>query len=416
MNPANPKPTRDSGRLSRVEWIALISLACAQCINILDFMIVMPLGPRYRDRFSMTPEQFGHVVAIYGFTAFVAGVVSAGYIDRYERKRAMLIVFAALGLSTLACAVAASDWQLFFARGLCGVFGGIVGSLVMTIVSDLFADGRRGFAFGIVGLAFSIASIAGVPVSLVFADLAESVRAPFLAIFAASAVVWVGIAFSLPRLDSHLRNTPISYWTMLRIQFGKRSHLLSYLFSVLIVFSSFTVAPYIATYMVTNVGIKQHDVKYIYIVGGLATFLVMPGVGRMTDRIGKFPLFLTLILLMTIPTVWITNLPEVAFWVAILCTTIYMSMTSGRMVPAQAILALAPHATHRAGFMSMNSAVQHLSCGLAASLTAVILGGDESSRIQNFPIAGIVAVSAAILSLPIAWVLSRGGQSATAKA
>jgi predicted MFS family arabinose efflux permease len=278
-------------------------------------------------------------------------------------------------------------------------------------VSDLFADGRRGFAFGVVGLAFSIASIAGVPLGLLFADMADSIRAPFLAIFVASVVVWVGLIISLPRLDHHRGNAPISYGAMLRIQFGKREHLLSYLFSILIVFSSFTVAPYIATYMVTNVGIDHGDVKYIYIVGGLATFVFMPVVGRMTDRIGKFPLFVLLILLMTIPTLWITNLQNVAFWLAILCTTFYMSMTSGRMVPAQAILALAPHASHRAGFMSMNSAIQHLSCGLAASLTAIILGGDESSRIQNFPLVGMIAVTAALSSLPIAWILSRWGQS-----
>ena len=402
--PLNNQTSRSNPFTSR-QWISLLALAAAQFINILDFMMVMPLGPRFLDSMRISPEQFGNMVASYGFAAFGGGMLASGFIDRFERKRAMLGVFAMFAICTLLCGVASDYRMLVVARALTGIFGGVVGSMTMTIVSDLFQESQRGFALGIVAVSFSVASIVGIPLSLWVADVTQSVRIPFFVLAAIATVVWFLLLVSLPTLRSHIRIQPESYWKTLREQFAVRSHRVSFLYTIFLVFGTFTVAPYIATYMVTNVGLNKMDVKFIYIVGGAASFVVMPVVGRLTDRFGKKPMFWFFATLAILPTLIVTNLSVVSLPFAILITTLYMTLTSSRMVPAQALIAAATIPRLRAGFMSINSATQHLASGIASSLSAAILQTGEDNSILGFWIVGMVATASILISLPMAGLL-----------
>jgi predicted MFS family arabinose efflux permease len=402
---------------SLLQWTSLLTLAAAQFINILDFIIVMPLGPRYIQRLNITQEQFGYMVASYGFAAFVGGMISSGVIDRFERKKAMLVVFGLFTICTLLCGVATSYPTLVAARAATGIFGGVVGSMTMTIVSDLFPEGRRGFALGIVAVSFPIASFVGVPLGLSIADWTHSPWKPFLMLSGASTVIWFFMLMTLPTLNSHIRAVPDSYWKTLTDQLSIRSHLIAYLFTVFLVFSTFTVAPHIASYMVFNVGVKESEVKYIYIFGGACSFFAMPILGRMTDRFGKARVYWGVGLIAVIPTLVITNLPACSLATALLVTTSYMMLTSGRMVPAQALIASAAIPSLRAGFMSVNSAVQQLASGMAASFSARILAVDPSMQVNHehktivhYPIVGAIAVVAILLSLIIASVLDSAGK------
>jgi len=400
-------PTSASAPFTHRQWISLFALASVQFINLLDFMLVMPLGPRFIEEMKISPEQFGHMVASYGFAAFAGGMLASGFIDRFERKRAMMVVFALFSVCTFGCGVANDYATLVFARAMTGLFGGVVGSMTMTLVSDLFHEGRRGFALGIVSVSFAIASIVGVPISLWVADVSQSVRTPFFVLAGVAAIIWVLMLVSLPTLRGHILPSPASYWKTLSDQFRVRSHCLAYLYTVSLVFGTFTVAPYIATYMVANVGLQKPDVKYIYIVGGSCSFFAMPIVGRLTDRLGKKVVFWTFASLAIIPTLLITNLGQVTLPLAIAITSLYMTVTSARMVPAQALLAAATIPSRRAGFMSINSAIQHLASGLAASLSAAILQTGENNSIVGFWIVGLVATVSTLISLPLAGILQR---------
>ena len=395
------------------QWISLFTLAAAQFINLLDFMLVMPLGPRFIEKMNISPEQFGHMVASYGFAAFGGGMLASGFIDRFERKRAMLVVFALFTVSTFFCGIADDYTSLVFSRAMTGLFGGVVGSMTMTLVSDLFHESRRGFALGIVAVSFAVASIIGVPMSLWIADISQSVRVPFFALACVSVTIWFLMLVSLPALRGHILSEPASYWKTLRGQFSVPSHCLAYLYTVSLVFGTFTVAPYIATYMVSNVGLRKFDVKYIYIVGGGCSFIAMPIIGRLTDRLGKKSVFWFFATLTIVPTILITNLGLVSLPWAISITTLYMTLTSGRMVPAQALIAAATIPSRRAGFMSVNSAIQHLASGMAASLSAAILQMGENKAIVGFWIVGLIATAATLISLPLASVLL--GSSAKAQ-
>ncbi len=389
-------------KFTYLQWTSLITLTAVQFINILDFMIVMPLGPRYMRALKISPEQFGYMVASYGFAAFVGGMIASGIVDRFERKRAILVIFGLFTACTFLCGIATNYPLLVLARSATGIFGGVVGSMTMTIVADLFQENRRGFAIGIVAVSFPIASIFGIPFGIWIADLTQSPWKPFLVLGLVASLAWCLMLAVLPVLNDHIRPTPITYWKTLAEQLSVQNHLKAYLFTVFLVFGTFTVAPYIASYMVCNVGIQETDVKFIYILGGLCAFVAMPILGRLTDRLGKKPMYLCLASLTILPTIAITNLPVVSLHVALISTTFYMVLTSGRMVPAQALIAAAAAPRLRAGFMSISSAVQHLASGMAASLSASILEENEQKAIVGYPLVGAIAIASLLISVVIA--------------
>jgi MFS transporter, DHA1 family, inner membrane transport protein len=395
--------------LTRSQWVALIALAALQFLNLLDFMIVMPLGPRFKEpaHMGITTQQFGHMVASYGFAACVGGLIAAGWIDRWERKRALLWMVGGFGLSTLACYLAPNYISLVVARGLTGVFGGVLGSMSLTIVSDLFSDARRGFAIGIVTLGFSMATVVGIPLGLVIADAIGTPQSPFLLLALATVPIALLLAVTLPTLGDHLQTAPRPFIQTVMAGFAPAAHRTAFAFTVPLVFGTFMVAPYIATYTVNNLHFQNHQVKYIYIAGGVSTFLVMPIVGRLADRWGKLPLYRWLAAIAIIPTLIITHLTSAPIAAALVVTTFYMVCTSARMVPAQALIASASQPATRAGFMSLNSAVQHLAAGFASSISAAIVGESEAKAIEHFPWVGWSAGAALLVSV---WFASRVGK------
>ena len=217
---AHPKPT-----ISRSEWSLLLLLAAIQFTNILDFVIIMPIAPWAKARFHITSEQFGHVIAAYGFAAFIGSILAAKFLDRFGRKSALLTLYAGFTASTLLCGLAPTYETLVAARALTGIFGGVVGAAVMAIIGDVFADYRRGTAMGVVMSSFAISSIFGLPLGLVLVEYLGT-GAPFIALAAASTLVWLGVSRVLPKLPAHPEHRT-SLWHLAI----EPNHLIAYLFT-----------------------------------------------------------------------------------------------------------------------------------------------------------------------------------------
>lgn len=389
--------------LPRAERFFLLTLAGIHFSHILDFMIMMPLGPILMAAFGIGTHEFGLLVASYSFSAAASGVLAATFVDRFERKRLLLIGFALFALATLACGLAPSYPTLILARGLAGVFGGIMGALVQTMIGDTIPFSRRARASGIVSSAFSISTIAGVPLSLWLANH-FGWRAPFMFIAAMSVVfLAVGLRY-LPELRHHLEAEPRAH--LLSATFGvlgDANHLRALLFSALIIFSGFTVIPYITVYAVNNVGIAQQDIPFVYLIGGLATFVSARLIGHWADKHGKVELYRRVALLAMLPVLVVTQVGRLPLWAWLICTTCFFVLISGRMIPAMAILSSAAQPRLRGTFMSLNGTVQSLAMGLATTLAGFLTSLDESGRIVGYPLVGYVALAANLLAI---WFVS----------
>ena len=396
----------------RTERFFLLTLAGIQFSHVLDFMIMMPLGPILMQAFAIGTHEFGLLVASYSFSAAVSGILAATFIDLFERKRVLLTCFALFGLATLACGLAPSFATLIVARGLAGVFGGIMGAMIHTMIGDAIPFARRARASGVVSSAFSLSTIAGVPLSLWLANHLGW-RAPFVLIALLCVLfIIVGLRF-LPELRHHLGEEKRAH--LLSATFSvlaDANHLRALLFSALIIFSGFTVIPYITVYAVNNVGIAQADIPLVYLVGGTATFISARLIGHWADRYGKIEVYRRVALLATLPLLAVTHAGPLLLALWLICTTSFFVLTSGRMIPAMAVIASSAQPKLRGTFMSLNGTVQSLAMGLATTLAGFLTSLDGSGRIVGYPLVGYVAVGANLLAIGFAARIVMHGQVA----
>ncbi len=388
----------------RSERALLLTLAAIQFSHVLDFMIMMPLGPMLMDELGITTHEFGLLVASYSFSAAFSGLFAATFVDRFERKRFLLVIFVLFGLATLACAIAPGYTTLLIARGLAGAFGGVLGALVQTIVGDTIPFARRAKASGTVAAAFSFSTVAGVPLSLWLASMFHW-RAPFVFIVVL-VVIFLFIAHrTLPELRHHLsqekRAHPfIDLFAVMR----DPNHWRAMTLSAMIIFSGFTVIPYITVYAVNNIAISQHDIAYIYLVGGAATLFTARAIGQWADAAGKVKVYRIVAFFAMLPILLVTQVEHASLALWLVFTTLFFVLVSGRFIPAMAIITSAAQPKLRGTFMSLNATVQSLAMGLAATLSGYIITQDASGHVVGYGNVGYVAVAANLLAM---WFVSR---------
>jgi predicted MFS family arabinose efflux permease len=381
------------------ERYLLLTLAGMQFSHILDFMIMMPLGPILIKAFSISTHEFGLLVASYSFSAALSGLLAATFIDRFERKRFLLAVFGLFGLATLACGLAPSYATLLIARGFAGVFGGVMGAMVQTIVGDVIPFERRAKAGGIVSAAFSLSTIAGVPLSLWLATHFLW-RAPFVLIAVLTVLfILVGIRI-LPELHHHIsaQKRAHPFVDMIAV-LRDPNHLRALLFSTLIIFSGFTVIPYITIYAVGNVGITQHDIPFIYLTGGAATLITARQIGHWADLRGKVKIYRLIAVGALLPLYVVTHIGASPLWLWLICTTLFFVLVSGRMIPAMAIITSAAQPKLRGTFMSLNGTMQAFAMGLATTLAGFIITQNDAGQIVDYGLVGYVAITGNVLAI-----------------
>ncbi|MBI5428960.1 MAG: MFS transporter [Nitrosomonadales bacterium] len=381
------------------ERYLLLTLAGIQFSHILDFMIMMPLGPMLISTLGISTHQFGLLVASYSFSAAISGLLAATFVDRFERKRLLLTMFALFGLATLACGLAPGYVTLLVARGLAGAFGGVMGAMVQTIVGDTIPFARRARASSIVSTAFSLATVAGVPLSLWLANHFQW-RAPFVFI-AVLVVLFILVGMRiLPELRHHIsaqkRAHPfVEMFAVLR----DPNHLRALTFSALLIFSGFTVIPYITIYAVHNVGIAQADIPFIYLAGGAATLITARLIGHWADMSGKILVYRLIAIFALLPLFVVTNIGVAPLWLWLICTTLFFVLVSGRMIPAMAIVTSAAQPRLRGTFMSLNASMQQLASGLASTLAGFIITQNGAGQIVGYEKVGYVAIAGNMLAI-----------------
>ncbi|MFY7970501.1 MAG: MFS transporter, partial [Flavobacteriales bacterium] len=283
------------------ERLILLILAAIQFTNIVDFMIMMPMGAILQESLQITPGQFGWLVSSYGLAAGFTSFLGVFYLDRLDRKKALLTAYLGFMLGTVSSAIVPNtlnadlNYTLFIGtRILTGVTGGLLGGLVLSIVGDLIPLERRGRAMGVITIAFSLASILGVPIALTLVDAFDhNWHIPFYFVSILSIPIWILAYKQIPALNAHLKNHVAGssrFETIKRI-FNTREQRNALLFTVLLVLGQFTVVSFLTPYLIANVGLVQSDVKWIYLVGGICTVITGPLIGRMVDKVGRFRVF-----------------------------------------------------------------------------------------------------------------------------
>jgi DHA1 family inner membrane transport protein len=390
--------------MTKNERIILVLLASLNFTHILDFMIMMPLSNYLIPYFKITAMEFSLLVASYSISAFFSGLAIAMFIDRFDRKTSLIVAYIGFLLGTLACGFAPTYGLLLAARVLAGLFGGIIGAQVLSIVADLFTYERRGRAMGAVMSAFAAASILGVPISLYLTNLFKfNWHVPFILIGSLGVVFVPLIIKFVPKLTSHIKprekNESLfkALITVCKVP-AQRSALV---FSGLLMMGHFLIIPFINPYMEFNKGFSKDLTPMIYLVGGVASMAAAILLGRVADAKGKLLIFSISVFFSLFMVLLITHMPTVPFSIVLVFFAVWFVFATGRAVTAQAMISEVVKPEQRGSFMSVNGSIQQLGSGIAALSAGAIVITEKSGRILHYNWVGYLSIIVLLGSLII---------------
>ncbi len=404
---ASALPLLSAGRERALLWL----LALIQFTVIMDFMVMMPLAPQLMHAFAIGPAAVSGAVSAYAWCAGLSGLLAITYIDRFDRKKLLLMMFCLFTLSNLACAMAPNFHVLVFSRAFAGLTGGVLGAIIMAIIGDVIPAERRGAASGIVMTSFSLAAVAGVPLGV---SLAAHFNwaAPFYLLVIFSLLIWLGAARVLPELNSHRSAKPAALADVLPNLlnlFRERRHLYAFLLSMMNMAASMLVIPFISPVLVGNLGIAPGDITWIYLAGGAATLFTARWIGKWSDRSGKHRVYRWVALFSILPLLFVTHMPQLSLLAVMIFFPFFMIPISGRNIPMQALLTTIPEPSRRGAFLSANSAIQQVGSGLGAWLGGLTLQVDSTGHISGYAINGWIAAGVTLFT--VLWVSRVQAQS-----
>ncbi len=387
----------------RRELLLLLSLAGVQFTHIVDFMIMMPLGPQLTRLFGISFAEFGLLVSAYTIAAGMSGLFATTFVDRFDRKRLLLSLYALFALTTVACGIAPTYAWLMAARIASGFFGGVLSTMTQTIIGDVVPFARRGRATGIVMTSFSVATVAGVPAGLMFANL-WGWHFAFFGIGVMCIAVGVLANFTVPQLDAHIAHAKDKHVLHAMGQIlGEHNQRMALMLSGTMMFAAFTIIPYITLYLQNNHVMTSNEIPWLYFCGGVVTLFSGRWVGGVTDRLGKRQTFQRAVLFSIIPMFAITLLeaPIALPYVLLVSTTLFFAMNA-RMIPGMALLTSAANPKFRGTFLSLNGAVQSFSMGIASWIGGLLLQSEPSGQVTYYWLCAIVATAASLLAYHLA--------------
>ena len=383
------------------ERIILLLLAAINFTHILDFMIMMPLGNYLMPYFNISSQQFSMLVAAYTFSAGISGFLAAFFVDRFDRKKVLLVGYTGFLIGTLFCALSPTYPVLLLSRIVAGIFGGLIGAQVLSIVADLVPYERRGTAMGIIMAAFSVASVFGVPFSLYLSNIFNW-HGPFFFVAGLGALLLPFLIKYLPKMDGHLtaiNQVKVNPIVLLKDILQNRNQVLALLLSATIMLGHFMIIPFLNPFLEFNKGFSKTQTPIVYMVGGALTLFASPLLGKVADKVGKHRLFIFMALTATIPIAIITNLPTVPFYMVLVVTGFWFVVSSGRTIPAQAIISNVVSSERRGSFMSINSSVQQIFVGLASVIAGLVVVKTPSNAIEHYEITGYISIAVTLLSI-----------------
>ena len=405
-------PKNDTFVLSKTftsyQKIIILLLAILQFTIVLDFMILAPLGDILMKSMNMSTKQFGTVVSAYAISACISGIFAAGFADKFDRKKLLLFFYAGFILGTYFCAISYNYETLFIARIITGLFGGVIGSISMAIITDIFSIHQRGKVMGFVQMAFGGSQILGIPIGLVLANY-WSWHATFYMVLILAILLGIALVIKLNPLTEHLKliNNKNALQHLLQT-IKKKDYRIGFLATALLSMGGFMIMPFSTAFIVNNIHIAQSQVAIIFFFTGIFSIIIMPIVGKLSDKYDKLMIFGIGTIIAIVMVVIYTHLSPVPIWLVIIVNIVLFIGIMSRMVPATALNSAVPDAYDRGAYMSINSSLQQFAGGIAALFSGlVVVQKSKNSPIENFDILGYVMVVLMLLCFYFVYKVKR---------
>lgn len=395
-------------QFSGYQKAVIAMLAFLQFAVIIDFMLMAPLGALIMPALGASPAQFGTVVSAYAFAAGVSGFLTAGFADRFDRKKLLLFFYAGFIAGTAWCGLAGSFESLLLARIVTGLFGGVIGSIVLAIATDLFQPQLRGRVMGFIQTAFAASQILGIPIGI-WLSTHWNWQVPFLALAVLGLAAGVLIAVVMRPVDEHLQlrqeKSPFSHLLHTLVE---PRHALAFIAVLFLATGGFMLMPFSSAFTVNNLGIALGSLPIIYLVTGVATMVAGPLIGKATDAFGKLRIYYAGTAITILMVLVYTHLAESTLVVVTLVNVALFIGIFSRMVPFQALMTQVPAPTHRGAFNAVNASLSQLAGGLAAAVAGHIVVQGADGKLQHYEVAGYVVIASALLAAVLLTKVQRG--------
>ncbi|TGK80154.1 MFS transporter [Leptospira montravelensis] len=374
-------------------------LAFLQFTVVLDFMILSPLGVLVMEKLQISTQQFGFVVSAYAFSAGISGILAAGFADRFDRKKLLLFFYIGFVLATFLCGIATTYFFLFGARILTGLFAGVLSSISFAIVADLFPLQVRGRVMGFIMTAFAASQVFGLPIGIYISNL-WGWQSPFLMIASISGAVGFIIFFFLKPVITHLdHKTDIHAFHHLAKTITQPKYLPAFIATTLLATGGFMLMPFGSAFSVHNLGVKLEDLPLVYMVTGVVSMLGGPLMGRLSDAIGKYNMFVIASIFAASIIIYYTKMEISPLPIVIFVNSILFVFVAARMISANALTSAVPDLHDRGAFMAISSSIQQISGGIAASVAGLIVIQTSSGYMERYEILGYVVAGAIVLTV-----------------
>ncbi|MBO9683212.1 MAG: MFS transporter [Flavisolibacter sp.] len=372
-------------------------LAIVQFTVVLDFMVMAPLGDMLMKSMNLNAKQFASAVSAYAFSAGISGLLAAGFADKYDRKKLLIIFYAGFIVGTALCAAATSFHLLLFGRIITGLFAGVLGAVAMAIIADLFSFNQRGRVMGFVQMSFAVSQVAGIPIGLYLANRFNW-HAPFSMIVGFSFITAVFIYAFLKPVTRHMeqkeKQNPIVH---LLKTVSNKTYWLPLITTALLSIGGFMLMPFSTPFIINNVGVSQADLPMIYVIIGICSMITLPLIGKLSDRIGKLTTFIAGSILASIMVIVYTNLTPIPVWQVIVISALMFAGVMSRMIPSQALMTAVPKIQDRGAFMSINSSLQQIAGGIASVIAGMIILQQPDGKLSHFNTLGYVVVGVMVI-------------------
>ncbi len=399
---------------SLYQKLVIALLAVTQFTVILDFMVISPLGDFLMKSMNLHPNQFGFVVSAYAFSAGLSGLLTAGFADRFDRKKLLLFFYVGFIAGTLCCGLARSYNMLLTARIVTGLFGGVIGSISLAIVTDLFSIEQRGRVMGFMQMGFGASQVLGIPIGLYIANL-WGWQSPFWMVVGIAGITALLISLKMQPVRGHLAlQKDHSASSHLLHTVAKRNYRIGFTATALLSIGGFMMMPFGSAFAINNLHVTPHQLPILFMTSGVTSLLIMPVIGKLSDRIDKFRLFAAGSVFMMVLVVIYTNLPPLPLWTVIIFNVLMMVGIFGRMVPASALTTSIPDMQDRGAFMSVNSSLQQIAGGVAAAVAgAIVVQKGKYSPLEHYDVLGYLIV---VIGTTVIWLMYRVSKMVKAKA
>ena len=395
-------------KFSSYEIFVILILTLTQLTVVLDFIVISPLGDLMMKTMNLSTAQFGLSVSVYAFSAGFSGLATAGFADRFDRKKLLLFFYVGFIVGTLFCGLSDTFLMLLTARVVTGLFGGVIGSISMAIVSDLFPLEKRGRVFGFLQMGFGASQVLGIPLSLYIATV-WGWQSPFLMIVVLATIILLLIMFKLNPVTEHLdnkteQNAIAHLWQTLTL----RKYRIGFLATAFLSLGNFMMLPWGSAYVINNLNITVQELPFIYMASGVCTLTIMPIVGKLSDRFDKFYLFTVASIILIFVIIIYANLGPVSFWIVLIMNLGLQVGFMSRMVPSIALTSALPQKKDRGAFMGINSSLQQIAGGIAAAVSGmIVIQNDKFSPLEHYDYLVYVVVLLSIISVFLLFRVSR---------